>query len=66
MLIQLVGLENTHTLDIKQLHSTFGLGGIFGKRLVGSLSLSATTLLQLTIKNRAYICSPSISRGVLH
>ena len=34
--IQLVGLENTHTLDIKQLHSTFGLGGIFGKRLVGS------------------------------
>lgn len=32
--IQMVGLENTHTLDIKQLHSTFGLGGILGKRLI--------------------------------
>ena len=34
--IKLVGLENTHTLDIKQLHSTFGMGGIYGKRLIGS------------------------------
>lgn len=34
--IELVGLENSHTLDIKQLHSTFGLGGIYGKRLIGS------------------------------
>lgn len=31
-----VGMENCFTVDIKQLHSQFGLGGIVGKRLVGS------------------------------
>ena len=34
--IKLVSLVNTQTLDIKQLHSTFGMGGIYGKRLIGS------------------------------
>lgn len=34
LVTSLVGLENTHTLDIKQLHSHFGLAGIYGKRLV--------------------------------
>ena len=34
--IQVVGLCNTHTVDIKQLHGHFGLGGILGKRLIGS------------------------------
>lgn len=32
----LLGLENCHTADIKQLNSRFGAAGIVGKRLVGS------------------------------
>lgn len=45
--IQLVGLENSHTLDIKQLHGTFGLGGIYGKRLIGSGDMKFSRLPEI-------------------
>ncbi len=45
--IQLVGLENSHTIDIKQLHSTFGLGGIYGKRLIGSGDMKFSKLPEI-------------------
>ena len=47
LLISLVGLENTHTLDIKQLHGTFGLGGIYGKRLIGSGDMKFSRLPEI-------------------
>ena len=45
--ISLVGLENTHTLDIKQMHSQFGLAGIYGKRLVGSGDMKFAKLSEI-------------------
>ncbi len=45
--IKLVGLENSHTLDIKQLHGTFGLGGISDKRLIGSGDMKFSKLPEI-------------------
>lgn len=45
--IKLVGLENSHTLDIKQLHGTFGLGGIYSKRLIGSGDMKFSRLPEI-------------------
>lgn len=45
--IKLVGLANTHTLDIKQLHGTFGLGGIYAKRLIGSGDMKFSRLPEI-------------------
>lgn len=45
--IYLVGLENTHTMDIKQMHSQFGLAGIYGKRLVGSGDMKFAKLSEI-------------------
>lgn len=43
----LIGMENCHTLDISQLHSKFGLSGIYGKRLVGSGDLKFSRLPEI-------------------
>ncbi len=47
LIIYLVGLENTFTLDIGQLHSQFGSAGIYGKRLIGSGDMKVARLPEM-------------------
>ncbi len=45
--IALVGLENSHALEIKELHGKFGLGGIYNKRLIGSGELQFSRIPEI-------------------
>lgn len=45
--IALVGLENSHTLEMKELHGKFGLGGIYQKRLIGSGELQFSRIPEI-------------------
>ena len=47
ILIALVGLENSHALEIKELHGKFGLGGIYNKRLIGSGELQFSRIPEI-------------------
>lgn len=40
LLEKIVGEENSETITLSQMHSKFGLGGIYGKRLIGCRRLS--------------------------
>ncbi len=46
---KLVGDENCHTIDLAQMHSKFGLGGIYGKRLIGSGDMQCTRVADIEI-----------------
>lgn len=43
----IVGVENTFTVDMEQLHSQFGSAGIYGKRLVGSGDMKVARLPEM-------------------
>lgn len=43
----LIGAENSYTVDLKQLHSEFGLSGIYGKRLIGSGDMKFENLTEI-------------------
>lgn len=47
LVMYLVGVENTFTLDIGQLHSQFGSAGIYGKRLIGSGDMKVSRLPEM-------------------
>lgn len=47
--MSLIGNENAHTIDIKKLHSQFGLSEIYSKRLIGDGDLKDASLGDISI-----------------
>lgn len=45
----LVGKENCHTVSINQMTSKFGLGGIYGKRLIGDGDMEISRVAEIDI-----------------
>ena len=45
----LIGEENCYTIDLNQMHSKFGLGGIYGKRLVGCGDMQFSRIPEIDI-----------------